>query len=150
MKLAQSVGRAVSPGAAGYPVSIKGVVVQRGRVLLLHNERDEWELPGGRLELTESPEQCVAREITEETGWAVETGPILDSWLYFIEQAQRRVFVVTYGCELIAGQDDAVPVVSHEHKQAGLFDRDEIDGLPMPAGYKRSIASWFSCLSTRP
>lgn len=33
-----------------YPVSIKGVVVRDGRVLLLKNERDEWELPGGRIE----------------------------------------------------------------------------------------------------
>ena len=52
----------------GYPVSVKGVVVRAGRVLLLHNERQEWELPGGRLELGESPPQCVAREIAEETG----------------------------------------------------------------------------------
>jgi ADP-ribose pyrophosphatase YjhB (NUDIX family) len=54
-----------------YPVSVKGVVVRDGRVLLLHNERGEWELPGGRLEIGETPEQCVVREIAEETGWAV-------------------------------------------------------------------------------
>jgi hypothetical protein len=35
---------------ARYPVSIKGVVFIDGRVVLLQNERDEWELPGGRLE----------------------------------------------------------------------------------------------------
>ena len=32
-----------------FPVSIKGVLVEAGRVVLLENERDEWELPGGRL-----------------------------------------------------------------------------------------------------
>ena len=33
-----------------WPVSIKGVAVDaHGRVLLLKNERQEWELPGGRL-----------------------------------------------------------------------------------------------------
>lgn len=37
-------------GEAGYPVSIKGVLVRDGRVVLMHNERDEWELPGGRIE----------------------------------------------------------------------------------------------------
>lgn len=37
-----------------FPVSIKGVVVSDDRVLLLKNDRDEWELPGGRIELGES------------------------------------------------------------------------------------------------
>ncbi len=65
------------PGS--YQVSVKGVVVRDGLVLLLHNERQEWELPGGRLELQETPPECVAREIAEETGWVVSTGPILDA-----------------------------------------------------------------------
>src|SRR6266568_931286 len=65
-----------------FPVSCKGVVVVDGRVLLARNERDEWELPGGKLEVGEQPEDCVAREISEESGWPVTTGPILDAWLY--------------------------------------------------------------------
>jgi len=129
-----------------YPVSVKGVVVQAGRVVLLRNDREEWELPGGRLELGETPEQCVAREITEETGWRVTTGPILDSWLYFIDQVQRRVFIVTYGCALAAGQDDVAAVVSHEHKRVAMFQWHEVEDLPMPQGYKRSIAAWYAHL----
>lgn len=133
-----------------YQVSVKGVVLQAGRVLVLHNERDEWELAGGRLEVDETPEQCVAREITEETGLRVRTGPILDCWLYHIDQADRRVLIVTYGCTLDAGQDAVAPVVSHEHKQVGLFSREEVEDLPMPAGYKRSIAAWFAYLDEHP
>jgi hypothetical protein len=40
------------PGRAPHAVqvSVKGVIVRAGRVLLLKNERDEWELPGGRIE----------------------------------------------------------------------------------------------------
>ena len=129
-----------------YQVSVKGVVVRDGRVLLLHNERQEWELPGGRLELGETPPQCVAREITEETGWVVETGPILDSWMYYIDQVERHVFIVTYGCHLSAGQDDVEPVLSHEHKQVGLFTETEVADLVMPQGYRDSIATWFERL----
>ena len=56
-----------------FPVSVKGVAVQYGQVLLLENERAEWELPGGKLELGEDPQECVAREIREETGPADAT-----------------------------------------------------------------------------
>ena len=31
-----------------FPVSVKGVVIREGKVILLRNERDEWELPGGK------------------------------------------------------------------------------------------------------
>jgi ADP-ribose pyrophosphatase YjhB (NUDIX family) len=63
-------------GPGCYPVSVKGVVVRSGRVLLLKNERDEWELAGGRLGAGETPEQCVAREIANSiaTWFAVGRG----------------------------------------------------------------------------
>src|SRR5260221_10358006 len=54
-----------------FPVSVKGIVYHDGRVVLLKNERDEWELPGGKLELGETPETCVVREIEEEIVLAV-------------------------------------------------------------------------------
>ena len=63
-----------------FPVSVKGVAVQDGRVLLLENERAEWELPGGKLEIGEDPPACVVREICEEAGWQVTAGPVLDCW----------------------------------------------------------------------
>jgi ADP-ribose pyrophosphatase YjhB (NUDIX family) len=109
-----------------YPVSVKGVVTREGRILLLRNEREEWELPGGRLEIGETPQQCVVREIAEETGWAVTAGPILDAWLYHITQEARPVLIVTYGCDLDPGQDDLDPVLSSEHQRIGLFTPEEI------------------------
>ncbi|GIG70476.1 NUDIX hydrolase [Phytomonospora endophytica] len=125
-----------------FPVSIKGVCIQDGRVLLLHNERDEWELPGGKLELGEDPAACVAREIEEESGWPVIVEAILDSWQYHIRDG-IDVLIVTYGCTV---HTDAAPVVSHEHKEAGLFTRAEVPGLRMPEGYKRSILDWYTRL----
>jgi 8-oxo-dGTP pyrophosphatase MutT (NUDIX family) len=109
-------------------------------VLLLQNERDEWELPGGKLELGEDPADCVVREIGEETGWQVTAGPLLDCWQYHIREGQD-VVIVTYGCPVLSTDP---PVVSNEHKRVGLFAAGAVKALAMPDGYKRSIAAWFA------
>jgi 8-oxo-dGTP pyrophosphatase MutT (NUDIX family) len=131
--------------ARAFPVSVKGVAVQTGRVLLLKNERDEWELPGGKLELGEEPRACVAREIGEETGWRVITGPILDCWQYHIGEGQD-VVIVTYGCRVAS---DEPPVVSPEHSRAELFSPTEVAALNMPDGYKSSVMTWFGLVASR-
>jgi 8-oxo-dGTP pyrophosphatase MutT (NUDIX family) len=128
--------------AHAFPVSIKGVIVRDGQVLLLRNERDEWELPGGKLELGEDPPDRLAQEILEEVSWEAKVGPILDSWQYHIREGVD-VLIVTYGATVTT---DKPPVVSHEHKQVGLFKEDEVAELNMPSGYKRSIADWFARL----
>lgn len=133
----------VAQTVRAFPVSVKGVLVRDGRVLLLKNEREEWELPGGKLELGEEPPVCVAREITEETGLPVTTGPILDAWQYHIREG-RDVLIVTYGCHPESNQ---LPAISDEHKEIGFFTEAEVAGLSMPAGYKQSVRSWFARLS---
>jgi 8-oxo-dGTP pyrophosphatase MutT (NUDIX family) len=132
--------------AHAFPVSVKGVAVQDGKVLLLENERNEWELPGGKLERSEDPVDCVVREIGEETGWQVTAGPLLDCWQYHIREGVD-VVIVTYGCRVLSTDP---PVVSNEHKQAGLFAPAEVPELAMPDGYKRSITTWFTRLDGGP
>jgi 8-oxo-dGTP pyrophosphatase MutT (NUDIX family) len=126
-----------------FPVSVKGVVVRDDRVLLLKNEREEWELPGGKLELGEEPRTCVVREIAEETGLGASAGPLLDAWQYHIREG-RDVLIVTYGCHVTSGEH---LVLSHEHKEIGFFTLAEVAGLTMPDGYKRSIMDWLARLA---
>lgn len=122
-----------------FPVSIKGVVVVGGRVLVLRNERAEWELPGGRLEPGEPPEACLAREIAEETGLAIEPEAALDSWLYRVRPG-HEVLIVTYGCRPLAA---ATPRISAEHDAVALVDPAELAALPMPEGYRASVRRWL-------
>ncbi|MBD2300997.1 NUDIX domain-containing protein [Nostoc sp. FACHB-190] len=122
-----------------FPVSVKGVVLQESKVVLLKNERDEWELPGGKLELGEEPEICFVREIKEELGLNVKVGHLLDTWVYQISEGVV-VLIITYGC-----YPEPFSEVTHspEHKDVGLFTLEEINFLKMPNGYKKSIQKWF-------
>ena len=125
-----------------FPVAVKGVLIRDGKVILLRNDRDEWELPGGKLELAESPEQGLAREIAEELGLTIEPESILDSWVYSIVPGVH-VLVVTYGCtESSRGE----AVLSDEHRELKWFPLDEVDSLRMPDGYKASVRSWSAHL----
>ena len=128
-----------------FPVSVKGVVFQDANVVLLKNEREEWELPGGKLELGESPEGCVVREIEEELGLCVRIGPVLDTWVYHIHEG-IDVLIITYGCYSHAFFKVKY---SREHTGVGTFSLDEVRTLTMPEGYKKSIRAWSASLEPR-
>ena len=63
-------------------VGVGGVVIDGTRVLLVRRANEplkgEWSLPGGAVELGETLEAAVTREILEETGIEVEVGPIVE------------------------------------------------------------------------
>jgi len=119
-----------------YKVSIKAVLpAPDGRIVLLLNEREEWELPGGQIEPGETPPACLAREIAEELGLRVVVAAApLDSYLFEVIPG-RQVFIVTYCVRLTWPFE---PRISHEHRRWALFAPE---ALPpnLPAGYRASI-----------
>jgi 8-oxo-dGTP pyrophosphatase MutT (NUDIX family) len=121
------------------PVSIKGVVSQGHRVVLLRNDQDEWELPGGRPEPGESERATLTREVREEIGLDVDVVERLDRWPYEVLPG-RIVEIVAWGCVATSG---ATPRASHEHREVGLFELSDIAGLPLHHGYRRVIVQWM-------
>jgi 8-oxo-dGTP pyrophosphatase MutT (NUDIX family) len=121
-----------------YPVSIKGVLLVDAKVVLVRNDRDEWELPGGRLENGETPEQALVREFGEELALQIEPLSIIDSYLFEVIPS-KNVFIVTYGCRL---RGPFKPAVSGEHTAFGLYPLAELERILLPAGYARSIKLW--------
>src|SRR5579864_9130688 len=116
-----------------FPVSVKAVLLQHGAVVLLENERHEWELPGGRLEAGETPESCLVREVVEELGCTIEVGPLLDCWVYEVLPG-RVVVIVTYG---VTRRDHGPLRRSGEHMSLSSFPIERLSELPLPAGYRR-------------
>lgn len=126
-----------NPGYFEYqlPVSLKAAISWKGRLPLLRNERDEWELPGGKLEPGEDPAESLAREIQEELAWDATVGEPFHSWVYRVFP-DRHVFVLTF---LAMYDGDAAPAYSHEHKELVLVTPDEADALTMPDDYRSAI-----------
>ena len=122
-----------------YPISIKGVVLRDGHVLLLLNERGEWDLPGGRPDPGEDHRAALIREVREETGLAVEVGAMVDEHLFEV-LPQRFVRIVAYACTLAT---EGTIALSHEHHEASWVGLDElgerIAGRLLPAGYLGAI-----------
>lgn len=93
------------------PISVKGVLIHRDRVLLLLNERGEWDLPGGRPDPGEDHRSALTREVREETGLAAEVGDSLDEHLFEVLPG-HFVRILPFVCRLTG--DDHV-VLSYEH-----------------------------------
>jgi 8-oxo-dGTP pyrophosphatase MutT (NUDIX family) len=121
-----------------HPVSIKGVLLLDGRVVLVKNPRDEWELPGGRVDAGEAHAQTLSREFAEELSINVCVGEAIDSYLFEVIPG-KHVFIVTYGCTLTG---EFKPRISDEHTGHCLWPVERLAEINLPAGYRRSVEMW--------
>jgi 8-oxo-dGTP pyrophosphatase MutT (NUDIX family) len=121
------------------PISVKGVLIQRGRVLVLRNDRSEWELPGGRLDDRESPEEALVREIKEETGLSAIVTSLVDAWVYQVTP-REKVLILQYACRLRRAR---AVTISHEHTEYTWLRLEVLNGEPLPRGYVRGIQRAF-------
>lgn len=105
-------------------------VPEPGRVLLTRLAPHKrlaglWEFPGGKVEVGESPEVALARELVEELGLEVEVGGLI------AVGDDGRVRLAGYRCRLRGGR---VGEVRRDHDAFAWVGPDELLGTrwPMP------------------
>ena len=125
-------------------VGVGGVVIEDGRTLLIRRGsqplRGQWSIPGGTLELGESLQQGVARELLEETGLQVRVLDLIEVFDRVFRDDQgdnsgassppKYHFVIAdYLCEKISGEaragsdvTDVVYATEHELEKYQLTE----------------------------
>jgi mutator protein MutT len=112
-------------------VGVGAVIVHEGRVVLVKRRFEplagKWSIPGGAVEVGETLEACVAREMLEETGFVVEVGPVVEVLDRITHDDSSRVLyhfvLVDYLCWPIGGELRAGTDVA----EAVLVDAGDLD-----------------------
>ena len=120
---------------------------KQGRILIdrrigdeLDTVNDLWEVPGGKLEFGETPEQAIEREILEEIGYKVKAKkliPCTDVGTLDYPDKEQHTVVFYYICELL----DEEGLEVHDHKIGGFkwVKPEELDDYEFMFGNRAAI-----------
>jgi 8-oxo-dGTP diphosphatase len=115
------------PDTPSHSVSVAGIVVNDAGQVLVIRRRDNghWEPPGGVLELDESFEDGVRREVKEETGVPVHVERLTGVY----KNMQRGVVALVFRCRPLAER----PQSSDEATEVLWVDPGAIPHIMVPA-----------------
>jgi ADP-ribose pyrophosphatase YjhB (NUDIX family) len=121
---------AVFASASGYAtpkVICRAAVIDAGRILMVKETADgRWTLPGGWIDIGESPATAAEREVFEESGYRVSVtklAAVFDKERHDHPPVPHHSFLMFFLCDLIGGE----PRGSVETSEVGWFSPD---GLP--------------------
>jgi ADP-ribose pyrophosphatase YjhB (NUDIX family) len=110
------------------------VVDDHGHVLLQRRaDSGNWALPGGTMDIGETLDQCVVREVKEETGLNIEITGLLGIYtdprhvIAYADGEVRQEFNVTYLGRVIGG----TIAVSDESTDVRFIDPADFDDIPL-------------------
>ena len=140
-------------------VGVGGVVIEDSRALLIRRGTEpllgEWSIPGGTLELGETLEEGVARELLEETGLEVKVIELIEVFdrIYIesppgdAEQKGPRFHyvIVDYLCERIGGS----AVAGSDVTDVAFALEDELGGFGLTETATRILKRAFAMVRQR-
>lgn len=115
------------PESPRHSVSVAGVVVNdEGQVLVVRRrDNGEWQPPGGVLELNETIENGLRREVREETGIEVSLGPLTGVY----KNMRLGVIALVFRCAPRGGHLQS----SDETQQVLWMSLDQVERAMSPA-----------------
>ena len=126
---------------AQFWIGVHGIVAHENRILVLRRAPSVtykpgcWDLPGGHLSNGESFEQCLAREVAEETGLTIEVERLLG-----LTQALDGPYMqIVFSCKVaVAGP---IRLADFEHDEARWLSANELRDLTPLIPYLERIIS---------
>jgi mutator protein MutT len=116
-------------------VGVGAVVLHEGRVLLIRRGKEplrgRWLIPGGTVELGETLEQAIVREVREETGIVVrprEVVLVFDRIHREAGEVRYHYVVIDYLCEYLSGE----PHAGSDAEAAAFVPEAELPGYDIP------------------
>jgi 8-oxo-dGTP pyrophosphatase MutT (NUDIX family) len=105
------------------------VIDDRGRILLIQRaDNHRWAMPGGALEVGETPLQGALREVYEETGTRCQAEALVgvfDSRVCGIE-IPFHIYLLTFLCRPVMGEDRHEPSHAIEALDVRWFEKDAL------------------------
>lgn len=117
---------------------------ERGRVLLVKPAyKPEWEIPGGIVELNESPKQCCQREVQEEIGLFREIGSLLvvDYNHQTVEKTESLMFIFDGGV-LTSSEISSIRLASVELSEFDFFTAETLPDQMTGSLRNRVLTAW--------
>jgi 8-oxo-dGTP diphosphatase len=114
-------------------VGVGAVIVHEGRVVLIKRGKPplygRWVVPGGTVELGETLEEAIVREVEEETGLVVTPREVLTVFDRIERDGERVAYhfvIVDYLCDYVSGRpragSDALDVALAAPADLGAYD----------------------------
>ncbi|WP_128896472.1 NUDIX hydrolase [Longirhabdus pacifica] len=76
------------------------------QILMVFNHEGYWSLPGGRVEVAESLEEAIMREVYEETGLNIKPGKVLAINECKFQKIKQHVIFFTFEACIVGGVEE--------------------------------------------
>ena len=133
-------------GHATPKVDVRGVVFNEDAILLVRERADgKWTLPGGWVDVNESPSESVVREVFEESGYQTKALKLLacyDRNRHPHPPHPYHVYKLFFFCEILGGS----PSTSYETDDVDFFKQDAIPELSTGRVTSAQIDRFFEFL----